>query len=168
MWHFRSWMLIGALGFLASCQTPIHTAPSTWAEVPETMTIDFEKGEARTSVWTKQVINCSDDRYNCVIVEGLFGASFPKKCADFSTSAAWSSIAGKIRNVAPELHFGLPFGSYISDSYPRALLFYRGGIGLDELRIVNVAPFQSNFDPNSFSVSYRISYMGKPGLFLCK
>ncbi len=134
--------------------------------IPETLIIDFEKGEARTNSWTRTVVDCSDAKYNCIVVEGIFGASFPKKCADSLGVAAYDSPAGRMRIVAPQVHFGLPFGSYISEKYPNSLLLY-GNAGLSEIRTVRASPFQPNFDHNSFVVSYRIISRGRAGIFLC-
>lgn len=167
MSYFRYWLLIAALACLAGCQSATYAKLSSQGAPLPVLTIDFANREARTNGWTKPITNCSDDAHNCVIVDGVFGISFPKRCADFPKSAAWVSPAGKIRIVAPEPHYGLPFGSYISENRPNALLFYRGGIGLDELRITNATPFQSDFDPNAYSQSYRIAFAGKSGAFLC-
>ncbi len=163
----RTWLLIGALACLAGCQSAPQAKPLSQGAPLPVLTIDFVTGEARTSAWTKPVTNCSDDAHNCLIVYGVFSASFPKRCTDFPKSAAWDSPAGKIRVVALEPHYGFPFGSYISENYPNALLLYRGGIGLDELRTTNATPFQSDFDPNAYSQSYRIIFVGKKGAFLC-
>lgn len=167
MSDLQTWLLIGALACLAGCQSSTQAKPSSQGAPLPVLTIDFANREARTNGWTKPVTNCSDDAHNCLIVDGVFGVSFPKKCADFPKSAAWASPAGNIRVVALEPHYGFPFGSYISENYPNALLFYSGGMGLDELRITNATPFQSDFDPNAYSYSYRIAFVGKSGAFLC-
>ena len=165
--NFRSWMLISTVLFLVSCQGDTRAKQSIVEQVPDVLEIDLEKKVARSTFWEKPVIDCSDDSQNCLIIDGIFSASFPKKCADFRALNKWISPIGNIRSVAIQPHFGAPFGSYISENYPNSLLLYRGGVGLEEVRITNSTPFQDDFDPNQFSKSYKIVLNGTVGAFLC-
>jgi hypothetical protein len=141
-------------------------AVSTHGQIAE-IVIDLEGGFARTSEWQAPIENCSTQEFHCLRIVGFADLAFPRDCNLASERAAWISPVGRFRLVAPQAHAIAGYGSYVSDNYPNAILYYENGIGFSEVRITRRAPEDSDFDFNDFQSRYAFSMSDGSDVFHC-
>lgn len=138
---------------LASCQSQRSLEPSDSIPAGEEMVLDFSAGLASASGEQHRLIDCSDSEFSCFEIEDVATASFPRQC-DIAKHLQWSAGTGRLRMVAPMAHYGAPYGSYVSDAYPNAIILYRYERGFSEIRIVRAPPSSPDFDINDFERRY--------------
>lgn len=168
--HIRPWLL-AATPFLwasvVSCAVAEQASRQPSAAGRSNLVIDIKLGLAEAPDWRAPVEDCSTDSFNCLRVVGHMDIAFPKKCADIAGQTSWDTPVGKYRVVAPLAHYGLPYGTYVSSTYPSALLFYRRGSGFSEVRLTRATPSDAAFDPNDFTKEYNLVVKGQDNLFQC-
>lgn len=170
MSYFRPWLLTATPLIFASFVACTASGQSTQLSSPSinNLVIDMDSGRAETAEWTASVEDCSTDEIKCLRVVGHVGIAFPKNCADIAGKTSWKSPVGTYRVVAPQAHYGLPYGSYTASDYPNALLYYRKNVGFSEVRFLKAAPSESSFDPNEYTGKYNLVIRGKFGDFQCR
>lgn len=167
--YIRPWLLIAIpiIWVLESCAVAGQASDHALSGAGDNLTIDLDAGVAKASDWEIPVENCSTEDFNCVRVIGIVDIAFPKTCSTVHNQTIWNSPVGKFRVVAPQAHYGLPYGSYISENHPKALLFYGRDTGFSELRLVKYSPAEAMFDPNDFSRKYRLVMKGSNDFYSC-
>lgn len=158
-----SFLLVG--GSLSGCAAAQGVdAPSPPSGM---LTVDLQRGIAQTDQWRATVQDCSTEEFSCLRIINHFDFAFPKKCEEFIDQTSWMSPVGQFRVVAPEVHYGLPYGTYISVERPNVVLFYRPSVGFSEIRLTLSTPYEDDFDPNAFSQSYKLKVLGRDNFFGC-
>ena len=155
-------LVCGSLGGCATAQGIDSSSPPKGI-----LTVDLESGIAQTDQWRAAVQDCSTEKFNCLRIVDRLDIAFPKKCGEFRGQTSWTSPVGQFRVVAPEVHYGLPYGSYISTERPDVVMFYRPNVGLSEIRLTSSTPYEDDFDPNAFSQSYSLKVLGRDNFFRC-
>lgn len=155
------------LGGLSGCTAGQGLNPQPSSSQVGNLTVNLENGVAQTDNWRASVLNCSTESFNCLKIVGRLDLAFPKRCSEFNGQTQWSSPIGQFRVVAPEVHYGLPYGSYISTNYPNVILFYRYNVGFSEIRVTATTPYEETFDPNDVLQAYNLEILGHRDFFRC-
>ena len=133
-------------------------------ETRQQILIDVENRTALSPQWQSELINCSDDAFECIEAPGHFLMAFPRICP--KTDWDWVIAGGVFRNTAPAEHLGLPSGGYVSYKYPYVLLSYRIDVGFLSLKVRSKPVMSANWGERSVA-EYDLKYVGKSLPFRC-
>lgn len=160
--------LIALLSFQGCAHAaPQISRPAASAGRTEPLRIDLDKKTIQSPAWTSTFSDCSDEHYFCMSVPDRFVLVFPKLCANATSEKMATGPFGGLLRVAPMPELAPPSGSYIVKSYPKVLILYYSEQGIAQVRLLKSSPFERDFDPNEYDVSYNVELKGGGALFRC-
>jgi hypothetical protein len=131
------------------------------------MIVDFSRRQVIPPNWHAEFVDCSTSEVQCLEVPNRFMMSFPISCA--SAEGGWSAAGTRFTSTAPEVHYGLPSGGYVSGKYPHIHLLYRKGIGFRGWSRTIKRPNDAGWNEGEDRAEeYPIVYRGSTSPFHCR
>lgn len=161
-------VVVGATAalLLVGCQAAASLQPAPQPLPLDGMTLNLETMQVVTPSWRSELIDCSDEAFQCLEAPGYFLVSMPRSC---SRQVSWQAGGHGYRAIAPAPHYGLPSGSYMSMKYPH--VHWRFGAPIERgfhrwARTVDT-PMESAWDTNVTVEAYEVRTIGGDDWFRC-
>ena len=152
------WIVACLAQLIAGC------ASASTSEPQQTIRIDVSRLRALSPQWESDLIDCSDDVFQCFEAPGHFLLAFPRSCPRDNWD--WMVAGHRFRNTAPAAHYGLPSGGYFSYKYPHVYLHYRADAGFQSLWVRSRPVMTENWGGSSLA-EYELQYVGGTTPFRC-